>query len=92
MWIIIPNTWSPNPPPPSCFSPLKSVPLSLNAYTVDGFGAFGGDGDVVGGGGAGLVFDGVDAALADFNRWEGYDDHTGAVDADYPGVPPALAV
>jgi len=24
-----------NPPSPSGFSPLKSVPLSLNAYTLD---------------------------------------------------------
>jgi len=30
----IPCTRSPNTPPPSCFSPLKSVPLSLNAYTL----------------------------------------------------------
>jgi len=30
----IPNTRSPNPPPLSCFPPLKSVPLSLNAYTT----------------------------------------------------------
>jgi len=28
----IPCTGSPNTPPPSCFSPLKCVPLSLNAY------------------------------------------------------------
>ena len=28
----IPCTGSPNTPPPSCFSPFKSVPLSLNAY------------------------------------------------------------
>ena len=26
-------TRSPNPPPPSCFSALKSVPLSMNAYS-----------------------------------------------------------
>ena len=29
----IPCTRSPNTPPLSCFSPLKCVPLSLNAYT-----------------------------------------------------------
>ena len=29
----IPCTRSPNTPSPSCFYPLKSVPLSLNAYT-----------------------------------------------------------
>ena len=29
----IPCTRSPNTPPPSCFYPFKSVPLSLNAYT-----------------------------------------------------------
>jgi len=39
LWLLswwsksIPCTWSPNTPPPSCFSPLKCVPLSLNAYT-----------------------------------------------------------
>jgi len=31
----IPCTGSPNTPPPSCFYPFKSVPLSLNAYTSD---------------------------------------------------------
>ena len=29
----IPCTGSTDTPPPSCFSPFKSVPLSLNAYT-----------------------------------------------------------
>jgi len=29
-----PCTRSPNTPPSSCFSPLRNVPLSLNAYTV----------------------------------------------------------
>ena len=32
--ISIPCTRSPNTPPLSCFSPLKCVPLSLNAYTL----------------------------------------------------------
>ena len=31
----IPRTGSPNTPPPSCFSPFKSVPLSLNAYILE---------------------------------------------------------
>jgi len=30
----IPCTGSPNTPPPSGFSPFKSVPLSLNAYSI----------------------------------------------------------
>jgi len=31
----IPRAGSPNTPPPSCFSPFKSVPLSLNAYILE---------------------------------------------------------
>ena len=33
MWIIYTQHQESNPPSPSGFSPLKSVPLSLNAYT-----------------------------------------------------------
>ena len=33
---FIPCTGSPNTPPPSCFYPFKSVPLSLNAYRETG--------------------------------------------------------
>jgi hypothetical protein len=32
MWMIYTQHQESNPPPLSCFSPLKSVPLSLNAY------------------------------------------------------------
>ena len=36
----MPCTRSPNTPPPSCFYPPKSVPLSLNAYTSTALGLF----------------------------------------------------